>query len=96
MNDVLFFKDSVMPDLPEDMDPEIWSACCQGLQKEKGVLISYEDWNGDASERTVFPEVIFEDNGNWYAAAFCALRQEPRTFRFDRIPSPVFISAILP
>ena len=89
MNDVLFFKDSVMPDLPEDIDPEIWSACCQGLQKEKGVLISYEDWNGDASERTVFPEVIFEDNGNWYAAAFCALRQEPRTFRFDRICSAV-------
>lgn len=22
MNDVLFFKDSLMPDLPEDMDPE--------------------------------------------------------------------------
>ena len=82
---VLYFKDSEVSGKPEDIVSEIWSSCFSALQKCFGVLIEYEDSSGDLSERIVYPEVIFEDSGIWYMAAFCTLREKERCFRFNRI-----------
>ncbi len=55
---------------------------CEQLRK---MHASYVDEGGRASERTIWPLGIVRLHGNWMLLAWCELRQEYRTFRFDRI-----------
>jgi len=49
------------------------------------VEITYEDGNGSQSDRTVRPLVLWNLTDGWMFSAWCELRQDFRTFRFDRI-----------
>jgi len=49
------------------------------------VDIAYEDGGGNPSERSVRPLVLWNLADGWMFSAWCELRQDFRTFRFDRI-----------
>ena len=49
--------------------------------------IEYESASEEDRKRQILPEVLFRSSENWYLAAYCMLRDEPRTFRLDRIIS---------
>lgn len=55
------------------------------MRQQHKVLISYRDFNGAATERTIWPISLgFIDNQR-FVAGWCELRQDFRTFRIDRI-----------
>lgn len=54
-------------------------------QQQTRVWLRYRSWNGDASEREFDPYGIVFNEGYWYTAGYCHLRQGLRTFRLDRI-----------
>lgn len=58
------------------------SGAAQRLQR---VHMSYRAWNGDVSERDFDPYGIVFNEGYWYTAGYCHLRQGLRTFRLDRV-----------
>jgi predicted DNA-binding transcriptional regulator YafY len=55
------------------------------VQERQGVFLRYQAWNGDVSERAFDPYGIVFNEGYWYVAGFCHLRNAVRTFRLDRI-----------
>jgi len=55
------------------------------IRDRQVVQISYKDGGGIPSERRVRPLVIWNMNDGWMFSAWCELRQDFRTFRFDRI-----------
>lgn len=56
-----------------------------GCEQQRKMHASYVDEAGRASERTIWPLGIVGLHGNWMLLAWCELRQDYRTFRFDRI-----------
>ena len=57
----------------------------EAIRKQRVALISYEDGEGKRSERRVRPLAIWSITDGWLFAAWCELRNDFRTFRFDRI-----------
>lgn len=57
------------------------AAAYQGQQ----VFLRYRSWNGEESERMFDPYGIVFNEGYWYTAGYCHLRNDLRTFRLDRI-----------
>lgn len=57
------------------------------IQQRQRVRMSYLAWNGEATERTFDPYGIVFNEGYWYTAGYCHLRQDLRTFRLDRVAS---------
>ncbi len=55
------------------------------MRQEKAVTIDYEDVEGRASCRTIWPVGLAFYEGKQTIAAWCLLRQDFRTFRTDRI-----------
>lgn len=55
------------------------------VQQNKRVSLKYTNWGGDESEREYDPYGIVFNEGYWYTAGYCHLRQDLRTFRMDRI-----------
>jgi predicted DNA-binding transcriptional regulator YafY len=51
----------------------------------KQVRLSYEAWGGAATERVFDPYGIVFNDGFWYTAGYCHLREDLRSFRLDRI-----------
>jgi len=49
------------------------------------VRITYIDFKGNITERTIEVYEVFQNDGHWYIEAFCWLRCEGRSFRVDRI-----------
>lgn len=47
--------------------------------------MQYENYRRISSDRAVQPLGLVRDNGVWFLAAFCLLRQDLRLFRADRI-----------
>ncbi len=56
-----------------------------GCEQQRKMHASYADEAGRTSERTIWPLGIVGLHGNWMLLAWCELRQDYRTFRFDRI-----------
>jgi predicted DNA-binding transcriptional regulator YafY len=54
-------------------------------QQCQHVWMQYRSWGGDESERGFDPYGIVYNEGYWYTAGYCHLRQDLRTFRLDRI-----------
>jgi predicted DNA-binding transcriptional regulator YafY len=54
-------------------------------QDRKRVRMRYQSWSGDESERDFDPYGIVFNEGYWYTAGYCHLRQDLRTFRLDRV-----------
>jgi len=57
----------------------------EAIRKRLVALISYQDGEGKHSDRRVRPLAIWSFTDGWLFAAWCELRQDFRTFRFDRI-----------
>ncbi|MCH2163550.1 MAG: YafY family transcriptional regulator [Marinovum sp.] len=49
--------------------------------------ITYQDGQGAESTREIYPLVVWDLSDGWMVSAWCTLRQNFRTFRFDRITS---------
>lgn len=56
-------------------------------QQRRQVFLRYQAWSGEESERFFDPYGIVFNEGYWYTAGYCHLRQDVRTFRLDRIVS---------
>lgn len=57
----------------------------KGNNLKTRITITYKDYDGDESYRTIQPERIYKDGKFWYIDAFCESAQAERTFRSDRI-----------
>ena len=57
----------------------------RGIVAQQVLDITYEDKNGETSQRTVEPVAVLGVRPHWYLWAWCRLRQAPRSFRLDRI-----------
>lgn len=55
------------------------------VQQRRQVRLRYQSWGGQDSERAFDPYGIVYNEGYWYTAGYCHLRQDLRTFRLDRI-----------
>lgn len=55
------------------------------IRNRRVALMSYEDGDGKRSERRVRPLAVWSFTDGWLFAAWCELRKDFRTFRFDRI-----------
>lgn len=66
-------------------DPTLLARLAQACLATKRVWIRYGRPNGEESARTVDPYGIGALFGRWYLHGWCHLRNEPRTFRIDRI-----------
>lgn len=55
------------------------------VRQRQQVLLRYQSWGGDDSERAFDPYGIVFNEGYWYTAGYCHLRQDLRTFRLDRV-----------
>jgi len=57
----------------------------EAIRKRRVALMKYEDGDGKRSDRRVRPLAIWSFTDGWLFAAWCELRKDFRTFRFDRI-----------
>jgi predicted DNA-binding transcriptional regulator YafY len=55
------------------------------MRRERAVLLAYEDADGRATERTIWPLQLAYYEGKEIVAAWCCLRSDFRFFRVDRI-----------
>lgn len=55
------------------------------VRERQQVSLRYRAWNGDESEREFDPYGLVVNEGFWYTAGYCHLRQDLRTFRLDRV-----------
>ena len=76
---------NILSGLYADIDPDIFMTLFQGWQSNHCVKISYADWKGELSERTIEPHTLVFYNNSWYTKAFCYLKSQPRTFALRRI-----------
>lgn len=54
-------------------------------QERKSVEFTYHSWRDQLTERRFDPYGVVYNEGYWYTAGYCHLRQDLRTFRLDRI-----------
>lgn len=67
---------------------EVLSAVRQALEERRQLRLDYVSASRDERRtRDVSPHALFEERGEWYLAAHCHARDEPRFFRIDRIRS---------
>ncbi len=64
----------------------VTTLCIASLQK-RCVLLHYQAWNGEVTERVLDPYGLVCRSGFWYTVGYCHLRQDLRSFRLDRIVS---------
>jgi predicted DNA-binding transcriptional regulator YafY len=70
---------------PGDALDQVTDVLQKALLESVAVELAYRDWQDVASVRVVEPAGLFGTSRGWYLAAWCRLRQAPRSFRLDRI-----------
>ncbi|MCK7613147.1 helix-turn-helix transcriptional regulator [Roseibium sediminicola] len=65
--------------------PPTVSLVREAIRQRLIVEIDYRDGEGQSSERSVRPLVLWNLTDGWMFSAWCELRRDFRTFRFDRI-----------
>ncbi|MBZ0292938.1 MAG: YafY family transcriptional regulator [Anaerolineae bacterium] len=70
---------------PASLDNQTLTLLNNAVQQHQRVHLHYRAWGGDESERDFDPYGIVFNDGYWYTAGYCHLRQDTRTFRLDRI-----------
>lgn len=68
----------------------------EAIRKRRIVLMTYSDGEGQRSARNVHPLAIWNLADGWMFSAWCELRQDFRTFRFDRIAQLALTDAHFP
>ena len=66
-------------------DPSQVELLREAIRKQQVTQIIYQDGDGRCTERRVRPLAIWSFTEGWMFSAWCELRQDFRTFRFDRI-----------
>ena len=61
-------------------------------EKQLKMQVLYADETGCSTQRTVWPLGIVGLHGKWLLLAWCELRQNYRTFRFDRIQTLAIVT----
>lgn len=61
------------------------SMLSSAVQQRHPVHMRYKSWNGEETERDFDPYGIVFNEGYWYTAGYCHLRNDLRTFRLDRV-----------
>ncbi|MBI4612941.1 MAG: WYL domain-containing protein [Planctomycetes bacterium] len=70
----------------DDPAAEVFAAVRRGLETDRRIRLEYFAVGRDElASREVSPHALFEDEGRWYLAAHCHLRDGLRFFRVDRI-----------
>jgi predicted DNA-binding transcriptional regulator YafY len=82
LQEAITFNVSPPPVLPQFDHIAILSSA---VKRRRQVHLSYQSWGGEDSERDFDPYGIVFNEGYWYTAGYCHLRQDYRTFRLDRI-----------
>ncbi|HEY0601805.1 MAG TPA: YafY family protein [Herpetosiphonaceae bacterium] len=67
------------------LENELVVSLSSAVRQRRRVLLRYQSWRGEATERTFDPYGIVYHDGYWYTAGFCHLRRDTRTLRLDRI-----------
>ncbi len=63
----------------------IVTAVTMAAHERKQLAIEYQSYTNEITERVIDPYGIAVHTGIWYAAGYCHLRHDLRTFRLDRI-----------
>lgn len=67
------------------VDTALITELAGAIEARLEIQMQYQSYQRVSSERTVQPLGLVRDNGIWFLAAFCLLRQDLRLFRADRI-----------
>jgi predicted DNA-binding transcriptional regulator YafY len=71
------------------VDPDVLLTLAQGCRRSERVTFKYRDGSGRSSERRTEPYGLVNAEHRWYLVAFDLDRADWRTFRLDRMRSPV-------
>ena len=82
LREAIAFNVSPPPTLLQD---GLVTALSLATQQRQQVFLRYQSFGGDFSERAFDPYGIVFNEGYWYTAGYCHLREDLRTFRLDRI-----------
>ena len=84
LQDTLVFNLDMRDSAPSN---EIVTAVTMAAHERKQLAIEYQSYTNEITERVIDPYGIAIHTGIWYAAGYCHLRHDLRTFRLDRIHS---------
>ncbi len=70
---------------PVILQNDVIGLLSRAVQQHRQVVMRYRAIQGDESERAFDPYGIVFNEGYWYTAGYCHLREDLRTFRLDRI-----------
>ncbi len=86
LQEVITFNRSSYASIPPTfLQNDVLIMLSSAVQQHRRVHLSYRSWSSDNTERDFDPYGIVYNEGFWYTAGFCHLRQGLRTFRLDRI-----------
>jgi len=66
---------------------EVVGTLCAAVQQGRQVLLHYQAWQAEVTERIVDLYGLVYRSGFWYAVGYCHLREGLRVFRLDRVVS---------
>lgn len=72
---------------PPLLDENTLIVLSTAAQERQSVKFVYRSWRDEVTERHFDPYGVVYNEGYWYTAGHCHLRQDLRTFRLDRIQS---------
>ena len=81
------FRETLTFHIPDyqPISDEMIAQCSLATHLHHRLWIAYEGNNGRMSERSIDIYGLVFHTGHWYAASYCHLRQDLRTFRLDRV-----------
>jgi len=85
--DITKFQEKIqfLPMRKHTLSGKAYSVLAQALLQEQRILITYEDYNDQRSERTVSPLKVVFYQDNWYLQAYCHKREALRSFMISRM-----------
>ena len=73
------------------IDPDLLQAFERAFSQSRLLRFDYRDRYGQASHRRVEPHAVLVKAPLWYVVAWDTQKNEPRTFRMDRMTAPVVL-----
>src|SRR5579864_3375324 len=88
---VLSLNDAIVvvrPGPGPSTDPQVLLTVAQGCRRSERLRFSYQDGEGNLTQRRVEPHGVVSTDRRWYLVARDLDRQDWRTFRVDRMTAP--------
>jgi predicted DNA-binding transcriptional regulator YafY len=82
LQDAITFRFSAPP---FTLDVDVVVTLSVAVEQRRRVHLHYRSGSSDTTQRDVDPYGIVFNDGTWYTAGYCHMRQDVRTFRLDRI-----------